>query len=94
MMKYTTHFEVEASVGLCNDAFQNGSAWRRSNSPGSRCIYPRSEIGTLEDPPDGLMISRLYLGVLSRDPLNEIECDFSGDGLNSAFSFNFFNGQI
>ena len=39
MMKCTTHFEVEASLGLWNDAFQNGSAWRRSNSSGSRCIF-------------------------------------------------------
>jgi hypothetical protein len=55
--------------------------------------FPRSEIGALKDPPDGLMICILDLGVFSRDSLNEIECVFSGDLLKSAsFFFNFFNG--
>ena len=48
--------------------------------------FPRSEIGTPKDPPDGLMISILDLGVLSRNALNEIECGFSRDSSSISFS--------
>ena len=55
--------------------------------------FSRREIGALKDPPDGLMISVLDLGVLSREPLNEIECGFCGDALETPYSFfNFFHG--
>ncbi len=54
--------------------------------------FSRREIGALKDPPDGLMISILDIGVLSREPLKEIECVFCGYFLESASLFNFCNG--